>query len=250
MRGMQQSPNPKRILFDHLPKCGGTTVTTYLSDNFPHRLIYSIYGPDPFKAVEEFKGLPRGLRFVFRLIQGHSAHGLLDHVDPETIFTTVFREPIDRIISHYFFVKRTKYHYLYDKVRNNNIQLEDYCSSGISVELRNWYVTYFTGLKIEEAESNPQRSVDLAFRVITEKYHLIGFQDGIPAFMDELRIMAELRKPFINEYKNKTSEREMGDDVTQIARDRIAQINSLDIMLFDRLLSTKQKGVIRNHILS
>lgn len=35
---------PAKVLFDHLPKCGGTTINLYLPANYPERFVYIIDG--------------------------------------------------------------------------------------------------------------------------------------------------------------------------------------------------------------
>ena len=235
-----------RILFDHLPKCGGTTVSAFLKENYPVRLIYETDGSNPQKSVEEFKKLPQKNRWKYHLYHGHLAHHIIDHVNSSSIFITVLREPVDRIISHYFFVKGRKSHYLHKEIVEKNISLEDYCSSGLSHELRNFYVTHYTGLSIEEAESKPVESVDLAFKILTEKYHLVGFQDEIPAFVNALIQTASLQAPFKNTVRKKSNNRLKIDSLPKSTIDKITEVNFLDARLYERLLCFRNKGIIKN----
>lgn len=132
------------------------------------------------------------------------------------------------------------------RVTREKISIEDYCSRNMTQETRNWYVTHFTGRTVDEVESNPRESVELALKVITDKYDLIGFQDAIPTFMSELIARARLYLPFKNDCKNKTSDRISTADLSVATRRVITDINSLDIMLFDRLANLRVDGVIRN----
>ena len=94
--------NPNKILFDHLPKCGGSSLNKYLEMHYPRRRTFSIDGYHPEVSVEKFKNLSKKNRHGYDLVKGHLAHELLDYVHPECLKVTVLREPVDRIISHYY----------------------------------------------------------------------------------------------------------------------------------------------------
>lgn len=235
---------PKSILYDHLPKCAGTTVSNYLTSAFPSRYVFALSGVNPEESVEEFKNLPQRKRDKIKLVSGHLAHKLLEYVHEDTIPIVVFRDPIERIISHYYYVKRTKIHYLHEKLEKENIQLKDYCSSNLSSELQNYYVTHFTGLSISDVENNPKKAVELAFNIIISKYHLIGFQDSIPAFLKELAQLANLNKTYKNKVLNKTNDRIKLEELQQSVIDNLSQENYLDIELYKKLIASRQNGVI------
>lgn len=186
---------PRRVLFDHLAKCAGTTIGQYLKRQYLGRLVFTI---DEQESVKAFQLLPERSRYRYHLIKGHGAHDLLDYVHPDTITLTIFREPIERIVSHYLYVKQCTKHHLHDRVINSGIELKDYASSGISCELRNWYTTHFTGLSLDAVESNPDDSVPRAARIITEKYGVVGFQDQLIEAMCKLRTAESIHEPFRN----------------------------------------------------
>jgi len=232
------------VLFDHLPKCGGTTINLYLTNHYPKRYVFRLLGTNPKKSVEEFRNLPKKKRWSTKLIYGHAAHDLQGLTHPDTFAITVFREPIDRIISHYYYVKQTKNHYLHDKIINENILLEDYCSSNLSVELSNWYVTHFTGLSLLEVENNPNESIEIALKNILEMYDVIGFQEDIPFFVNQLKDRLSLKVPQNLEKKNKTKNRLQIEELNQETIDKISQSNSLDIKLYSKLVALKKNGII------
>lgn len=223
---------PRRLLFDHLPKCAGTTITAYLLLHYPRRHVFTTNGQRPHNLlVREFRSLSQTSRYHYHLVHGHLANELMDYVHPDTLALTVFREPIDRIISHYFYVKRDRRHYLHQQVVRSNIQLADYVSSGLSGELRNWYTTHFTGLSIEDAESCPDESVNAAFRVIADKYDVIGFQDDVPAAIRKLGTLARLHRPFENRVLNRTDDRVSVEQASETVRQTIGEVNFLDVRL-------------------
>lgn len=192
---------PRRVLFDHLPRCAGTTITRYLLMHYPRRFVFGTHNQQPSGSVQAFQSLPQGSRYHYQLIAGHLTNELLDYVHPDTITLTILRDPIDRIVSHYYYIKQQKQHYLHDRVLKSNVQLEDYASSELSPELRNWYTTHFTGLSVEEVEMEPEESVQRAAQVISKRYDIIGFQDDLPAVMHKLRNAVLYTNPLITRFE-------------------------------------------------
>ena len=105
---------PKKVFFDHVPKCGGTSVTDYLQDHYLRRKTFSVKTHDASASIESFKTKSQETRYKYDFVKGHNAHKLIDHVNPECIKVTVLREPLDRIISHYYYAKRVPAHYLFE----------------------------------------------------------------------------------------------------------------------------------------
>lgn len=226
---------PLKMLFDHLPKCGGMTVNRYLKSQYRYRKIYQIDGRNPQNSVCVFKSLPEARRFDYDLVLGHLAYELIDFVHPDTISLTIFRDPVDRIISHYHYVKQYSNHYLHDLVTSKKMTLEEYVTSGISDELRNWYVTHFLGVAIDEAENLPDWSVTEAYRIVTNRYHVIGFLDDLVTVMNSLGREVGYRRRFQNTYLNKTASRPAKHEIDASVLNTIKQVNFLDVELYSRL---------------
>lgn len=230
-----QHPKPKKVLFDHLPKCGGTTITYYIRSNYPAKKVFRIDGSQPTASVKTFQSFPKRVRYRYYCVYGHFADQLMKLVHPETIAVTVFRDPVDRIISHYFYVKRRKDHYLHNDVISGKIKLEDYASSELSVELSNWLTAHFSGLSNEEVLKNPEEALDLALHHIANRYELIGFLDHIDIFINHLKVIAGFRKNFTNKKLNMSKNRIHFNQIPTTTKEIIAENNYLDILLYKKL---------------
>lgn len=235
------SSRPRRVLFDHIPKCGGTTVSHFLARHYPGAKIFPLNNPNPvgsagqFESVEHFKKLSRQERHAFHLVGGHLAHELLDWVHPDCLKVTLIREPVDRIISHYYYVRQNPAHWLHSKVRDQKISLVEYVTSDLSNELRNWCTTHFSGLSIAETERNPDYAVEKAVEVCLTRYDIIGSLDHFTSFIEKLRRQAKLRCGYTNEKFNVTRNRPNRDDIELSTIEKIEATNHLDIAFYARI---------------
>ena len=96
------TPDDQRVAFVHIPKTAGGTVTT---------MFNAAYSPDAVKNAGNYmtsakrtttkveRSRDRGARVTV----GHVPYGVYrDHLPPETLYVTFLREPIDRVLSHYY----------------------------------------------------------------------------------------------------------------------------------------------------
>lgn len=225
----------KQVLFDHLPKCGGSSLSNYLEANYPRRKTFSINGLNPKESIDEFKSFSESKRYNYDLIKGHGANQLFDYIHPACLKITVLREPIDRIVSHYYYAKKNPIHYLYSTINKSEMSLEDYVTSGISGELRNYYTVRFSGLTVDDAENNPNESIKIAAVAIKTGYDVVGFLDDFSSFSDVLRERARLRYKYHNKKINVTKDRISVNDINKSTISKIEQINYLDVALYRKV---------------
>ncbi|MCE7994685.1 MAG: sulfotransferase family protein [Roseivirga sp.] len=237
---------PGRLIFDHISKCAGTSVYYFLKPYYPYRKTYSINGSSPEKSVQNFARLAEKKQQSYLLIHGHLARGLFSLVPENTLYITTLRDPIDRIASHYEYVKRDKTNHLHRKVVEGNIFLTDYCARHLSPELENWYVSYFSGLTKDEMYADPGQAIEIAYSHLIKDYQLIGFQDRIPDFLNKVAELAGLPNAKADKHhKNKTI-RHDGGSLSDEERDSISSYNKLDIALYEKLMLLRKNGTILN----
>ena len=227
-------PRPKKILFDHLPKCGGATLTRYLCAHYPRRKTFLTDGSDPFSSVAAFKRMSQAQRYRYDLVLGHLAHELLEYADPACLKVTVLRDPIERILSHYFYAERSPGHYLHAKIVGQGMSLEAYVTENPGGELQNWYTSHFSGIAVADMEGSSEEALIKATDVLLKRYDIVGFLDEFASFIETLRSRAGLRYVCCDERVNVTRDRPAYDDIPQATIDAISAKNALDIALYER----------------
>ena len=127
-----------KLIFLHIPKAGGTTLHSILERLYAGKVIFSIKVRGHTLGVEEFTNLAPAEKNAIHVLKGHMPFGLHTHFEgEESKYITLFRNPVDRIVSHYEYVLRKPNHYLYEKVISSKMSLLEYALSDLSAELDN-----------------------------------------------------------------------------------------------------------------
>ena len=114
------------VIFLHLPKTAGTTLNRLIEWEYPLSAMYSI---DPvlfqWSAAHLRKLSPDRMKKT-RMFKGHMLFGLHEALPQPATYITVLRDPVDRVLSAFYFMRSYKLHPLYWKMRRGNWTLEDF----------------------------------------------------------------------------------------------------------------------------
>jgi len=104
----RKTQRPK-LVFVHLPRTGGTTLTYELLLNaVPRNQLFSVNEPDPASlgcmggSVDDLLGLPDHVKEKLSLIVGHMPFGVADQFPGGWLYITFLRHPVARVISEYY----------------------------------------------------------------------------------------------------------------------------------------------------
>jgi hypothetical protein len=219
----QAFPAPVEVLSVHVPKTAGSSFRSVLMAVYGDRLYldYSARMNRPTGARGEFEAARRrSFRAVprnARAIHGHWP--LAGYADgfPKAARIVWLREPVDRLISHYFFWKQSRGavddHPLRHELWDSGMSLIDFARKP---QMRDIVAThYLRGYDLS----------DLSFVGITEHFE-IELQ-RLAAFLHWPRVAAPRVNPT-------THEDYVGGQVPEEVRLEIARLNSLDMELYRR----------------
>lgn len=133
------------IIFLHIPKTGGSTLHRVIERQYPTDAIYTL-NRFQHQSIESFRALPASKRNAIKVLKGHMYFDSRSYLPKSSAFITVLRDPISRIISHYFYVRRFPKHYLHHDVTSRNLSLEEYVKNPLSEELDNGQTRLLSGV--------------------------------------------------------------------------------------------------------
>lgn len=118
---MRTSTQGAPLIFLHLPKTAGTTLTPILRRHFRADQIHFIRSDDPDRRLREFQQLPIHQRHQLGLLHGHQPFGMHEWLAPEARYLTMLREPVARVVSHYHYLRR-KAHPLFPGIQEQSLE--------------------------------------------------------------------------------------------------------------------------------
>lgn len=223
--------NYRNLIFLHIPKAAGTTLHTILEKHYPRASYYSIV-EEPKRHLQEFGERPQKERDKIRLLKGHFPYGGHQHLVGPSTYVTLLRNPVDRVISHYYFVKRTPRHYLYPRVTAENMDLAAYITSRLTEELDNGQVRLLCGVDRDIPWGACGREhLEQAKRNISEHFAVAGV---LERFDESLALMGhKLDWQWVPHYENQNITKEKNERLEPFTLDVIRKANELDLELYE-----------------
>ncbi|NRA56847.1 MAG: sulfotransferase family 2 domain-containing protein [Phycisphaerales bacterium] len=219
------------LIFVHIFKAGGTSLRKIIRQNnkgAPVQLFNGNFGQN-----NEWRARPQDERDSFGLLLGHQHYGNHEYLSAPASYMTVLRDPIDRVISYYYFVLRYKDHHLYKHGFTDDTTLSDFVHHGRNIELDNIQTRL---LNPQPEKQYPFGSVDQSMLDIAlenlEKIDRVGIVERMGDFLELLR-QAEGWTIETEFHENRTADRPRVHDHDESVLERIRELNRFDIALHE-----------------
>lgn len=197
----------------HIPKTGGTTLAEVIKSQYNHN-------------VEFFQGEVLDLKDKIEgsdSLLGHIPFGIHRHFSKPCIYITMMRDPIERVISIYYYIQRQEKHYLHNKVKK--LTLDQFITDkDFKHEFVNLQTRYFCEGKtpnLEQAKKN-----------LNDHFTIVGITELFDASLSLIK--HELGwKSVQYQKRNVTQNRPLKSDFSAETINKIKQNNMLDIELYE-----------------
>lgn len=225
-------PEQPTIIFLHIPKAAGATLQSIISRHYKNSQVFYYDFPE---SINEFKSFSPKTKQQIKLITGHLYFGFHQYCLPPYTYITMLRNPVNRVISHYYYARRTPNHYLYQKIKSGNLSLKDYLKSNI-LELNNGQVRFLSGQNGFENHVEfgkcTREMLDEAKQRLTTYFSFIGITERFNESIISLQEAFGFNNCFYYQ-KNVTKQKLAKSAVDKEILDAIVEINKLDIELYD-----------------
>ncbi len=220
------------LLFMHIPKTAGTSIRSLLERPFAaHERAY-LYNESWGISLEAFRSLPNKEKEQFRLVCGHFNFGVHEWMPQEARYITILRDPVERVISLYHFIKRTpgsKHHHL---IVDNNYSLEDFVFSGLFAKTDNGMVRNISGVRGVRFGECSDDVLDRAYRNIENHFECVLTMEHMQRGIAKLSEILEIP---VRGFRKKNISRTPKEAIDPLLVKKIDALNRLDRELYTRI---------------
>jgi exopolysaccharide biosynthesis predicted pyruvyltransferase EpsI/GT2 family glycosyltransferase len=212
-----------RVIFDHLPKTAGMAINHWLRTVLGSGCASPTIVCDHRTLIARYGG-------AYSVLTAHikfDSPGL----DPRYRYATLFREPIDRLVSWlYFVVTNHRDTDLGDVWHAAKRFLEDEHAEVDGLPLANPCVQHFAAIIGGPLDTDDQLLA--AALTAVERYDVWGLYESMPEFLADFASLLGVRAPPTLDRMNVTRRRPTMADVGDRLRARLTELNALDLELY------------------
>ena len=226
--------------FIHIPKTGGTTIVDTLSrqilfDKFQR--VNPTRHTHPRDFLDDIEGLLEKVISSSKaeVVGGHfgfAAHPKL--TDPSEHFT-VLRDPIERVISEYYFMKY-KGMYYQQLIESENLSLEEYTHHPETYYLNNLQTRLISGVSYESGEEVTKEMYDLALENL-KQFKVFGITNDMSNSLALFYLVLGWKRMPYYMQSNANDKRPKRESIPQHEIEAISERDKYDVMLYNEAKS-------------
>jgi len=210
----------KKILFVHIPKSGGMSLYNALADAVGVKNSIRFYSASDEQQKKYLAMDDKALR-KYSLISGHFSYPFfLKKAISDYKAITIIRDPVDRELSAYFYMKTYQEHPMYANLKN--IDFYEFLNRRLKRKQGNRHCLQISG----------ERSFEVAKKTIDDNYFLVSTVEYMNEFCEILQRNLGLGKINIkrdNETLFRMSRKELHPELIE----KVIQLNHEDIKLYN-----------------
>jgi hypothetical protein len=225
---------PRRVIFVHCPRTGGTTLRAVLERQYGRDGVREVDGYTLDSEARNLAALPADSLARIGAFCGHMPVGLAELIGCPCPYITLVRDPVERIVSHYHWVLHTPSARLHDEVVARRMSLRSYVQESSGAAFFNNGQTRLLGAPsiVSEAPAT-HATLDAAKRNL-ERFAVAGlterFDESLLLMRRELGWRSHRYRPL-----NVSRSRPRAANLSEEDRVAIVGRNRLDVDLHDHV---------------
>lgn len=212
------------LIFLHIPKTAGSTVLRILEREYGRDAVLRAYEADD---PDEVAAALADARHPVRVLAGHFPFGIDDVLPTPASYMTFLRDPVDRVRSHYDFVRTQPAHYLHDAA--SSLRLSEYVRRCGAAEPNNDQTRLLSGTRADTAHPG---MLPLA-KSNVDRLGAVGLTEEFDASLIVLRRAFRWRRPYYARRNVGRPEHRNADALSPDVRAVILAHNALDADLYE-----------------
>ncbi|MGB5967759.1 MAG: sulfotransferase family 2 domain-containing protein [Spirulinaceae cyanobacterium] len=232
------SKQEESLLFLHIPKAGGSTLTTILDKQYQKQEVYKIR---ELKDLDILNNADKKSKNQFKVITGHFPFGLHEDLLQKCSYITMLREPTERLISLYYYIRSSVEHRLHQQIVSKQMTLEEFVSSGILETTDNCQTRLISGQMEVEFGCASQEMLAMA-KDNLQKMAVVGILENFDETLVLIKKNLGWQDIFYTK-KNITRSRLSQQEIPQSTLKVIEEYSQLD-----RELYNYAKGILKQQI--
>ncbi len=238
------------VVFFHINKTAGLTVRQILENQYPPEQRFHVHdaaknGP----TLQDYLDLPDEEKAKFRCLLGHMPYQIKQHQPTPVVYFAFFREPLKRMISHYYWCI-SRENGIGKRIVNEQISLADFLlSKDITVQADNFQVRILANdemvtnnERIDMTQPCDQAMLEKAVDRLERQFRIVCLQERFDESVLLLRHAFGWRTPYYkskNVVKKKPARIQLPSDVEAAVKER----NRFDYALYEYVTDRFERQV-------
>jgi hypothetical protein len=223
---------PGRVIFDHLHKTAGQAVNAWLADELGGGSVTPNLVGSHGELIRKYGGR-------YSIISAHIFFENSEGLDGRYQYLTLFRDPIDRVVSWLYFLKENHEGLDMPLLRSAAIKFleSDGENSDGLYGISNEYVEHFCRINGSGTESDEVKYANALAAI--KQYDIVGLYHELPRFLADVSALIGVPAPSQISRINATKARLKIEHISPVLRKRLVALNQLDLRLFEEVVAWK-----------
>jgi hypothetical protein len=232
------------LIFLHIQKTGGTTL---------HRIVERHYPPEANYFLDSWQFTLGRLinmsdydRAKIRMLRGHMVFGMHQYLPNSSTYFTVLRDPVGRVISYYYHVRRDPKHHWHDFVVSKDLDLKAFLESGKDIGMTDFQTRVLAGGRWHDSAYGqcPQEALWVAKRHLRDHFAVVGL---VERFDETLLLLKDVFgwQDLFYVRRNVTQKHPRRDGLSSDTLAAIVEANQIDLQLYQYVTTSFERQVRR-----